>query len=306
LHLIGWNRGAEQLYGWRRDEVLGRVPPNIPADRLEDTLKLWRNVVEHGFLLANYEDERLTRDGGRVPVLLSLSPMYDENGGIIGLMGIAKDLSALKAVEHQRRELSRLAERETLAMDLHDNTIQALHGAVLLLSAVERQTDADLAYMRSAARLVREQLSEAILHLRTRVLELNPGNGTRPRLVAGLERLADQVRANVRMRVTVDIDDRAEPLLSQDQVEQLLGLASEALSNALRHAGARCLGVRLSRQRRKVVLAVSDDGVGFDTARTTSGQGLANMSARADRLRARLAVVSTPGVGTEVRVEVPV
>ena len=51
-------------------------------------------------------------------------------------------------------------------MDLHDNTIQALHGAVLLLSAVERQTDADLEYMRTAARQVREQLSDAILQLR--------------------------------------------------------------------------------------------------------------------------------------------
>jgi PAS domain S-box-containing protein len=306
LRLIGWNRGAEQLYGWQRDHVLGGMPPNIPADRLEDTLQMWRSVLEHGQAIANYEDERLTRDGARVPVLLSMSPMHGENGTVIGMMTIAKDLSALKAVEQQRRKLSSLAEREALAMDLHDNTIQALHGAVLLLSAVERQTDADLDYMRDAARLVREQLSDAIQQLRHRVLDLNASSQTKPGLVAGLERLADQVRSNVRIDVEADIDREVEPLLAQEQVEQLLGLASEALYNAVRHAGATCLSLSLSRQQHRVVLVVADDGMGFDTTRSSVGHGLANMAARAERLQAHLAVVSAQGGGTEVRVEVPV
>jgi PAS domain S-box-containing protein len=306
MRLIGWNRGAEQLYGWRRDEVLGRMPPNIPEDRLDETVRLWHAVLEQGQSVANHEDERVTRDGRRVPTLLSMSPMHDEDGSVIGLMGIAKDLSALKAVEQQQRKLSRLAEREALAMDLHDNTIQALHGAVLLLSAVERQTDADLDYMRSAARLVREQLSEAIQQLRRRVLDLNPNPQTRPRLVAGLERLVDQVRTNVRVRVEFDVDREIETLLSPEQTEQLLGLASEALYNAVRHAGAACLRLHLTRQQHRVVLVVADDGVGFDTTRASAGHGLANMSARAERLQAHLAVLSAPGAGTEVRVEVPV
>jgi len=306
MRLIGWNRGAEQLYGWRRDEVLGLLPPNVPEDRFEDTLRLWHSVLQHGQSVANLEDERLTRDGGRVPTLLSMSPMHDETGKVIGMMGIAKDLSALKAVEQQQRKLSRLAEREALAMDLHDNTIQALHGAVLLLSAVERQTDADLDYMRNAARLVREQLSDAIQQLRHRVLDLNPTSQTGPGLVAGLERLAEQVRSNVRIRLDVDVDKEIELLLSPQQVDQLLGLASEALYNAVRHSGAACLSLNLIRQQHRVLLVVTDDGVGFDTTRKSSGHGLANMSARAERLQAHLTVASAPGVGTEVRLEVPV
>jgi PAS domain S-box-containing protein len=306
MRLIGWNRGAEQLYGWRRDEVLGRTPPNIPAERREETAALWRIVLEKGQSIANYEEERLTRAGKRVPTLSSMSPMRDETGAVIGVMGIAKDLSAFKAVEQQQRALSRLAERESLAMDLHDNTIQALHGAVLLLSAVERQTDADLDYMRGAARLVREQLSDAIQQLRNRVLDLSESAQARPRLVTGLERLADQVRSNVRIRVDVDIDPALESVLSPEQVDHVLALASEALFNAVRHAGATRLTLRLIRQNRRAVLVVSDDGMGFDTsARRSRGHGLTNMSARARQLHARLGVVSTPGKGTEVRVEVP-
>jgi PAS domain S-box-containing protein len=307
MRLIGWNRGAEQLYGWRRDEVLGQMPPNIPTERLEETLELWRGVLERGQSIANYEEDRLTRDGARVPTLSSMSPMRDESGSVIGVMGIAKDLSALKAVQQQQRMLSRLAERESLAMDLHDNTIQALHGAVLLLSAVERQTDADLEFMRNAARQVREQLTDTIQQLRHRVLDLNSNPDGSSQLVVGLERLVEQVRSNVRVWVEVDLDTTVEQLLSQDQVEHVLALASEALFNAVRHAAATSLALHLTRRNRAVVLLVADDGVGFDTStRRSGGQGLANMAARARQMKAQFSVTSTPGVGTEVRVEVPV
>ncbi|HEY2594222.1 MAG TPA: GAF domain-containing protein, partial [Chloroflexota bacterium] len=277
--LIGWNHGAEQLYGWRRDEVLGRVPPHIPSERLDETHELWRVVHEHGQTIASYEDERLTRDGARLPVLTSMCPVRDEGGAIVGVMSIDKDLSALKAVEQQQRLLSRLAERELLAMHLHDNTIQALHGAVLLLSAVERQTDADLDFMRSAARDVREQLSDAIQELRNRLLDLSPSPDEGPRLVTGLERLAHQVRSNVRLHVEVDVDPEVEGLLQPDQVEHLLALASEALFNAVRHAGATRLTLKLTRQGQRIVLVIADNGVGFDTpARARSGHGLTNMA----------------------------
>jgi PAS domain S-box-containing protein len=307
MRLIGWNRGAEQLYGWRREEVLGRAPPHIPSERREEAGALWRVVLEQDQSIASYEDEGLTRDGARVPTLSSVSPMRDEHGAVIGVMTIAKDLSALKAAEQQQRIVSRLAERESLAMDLHDNTIQALHGAVLLLSAVERQTDADLDYMRSAAREVRQQLSDAIQELRNRVLDLSPGRDEGPRLVSGLERLAHQVRSNVRVGVDVDIDPEVERVLTPEQVAHLLPLASEALFNAVRHAGATRLTLRLTRHGQRVVLIIADNGVGFDTsAHGSKGRGLSNMATRAVRLQAQLGVVSTPGAGTEVRVEVPV
>jgi signal transduction histidine kinase len=98
-----------------------------------------------------------------------------------------------------------------------------------------------------------------------------------------------------------------EQLLSQDQVEHVLALASEALFNAVRHAAATSLALHLTRRNRAVVLLVADDGVGFDTStRRSGGQGLANMAARARQMKAQFSVTSTPGVGTEVRVEVPV
>ncbi|MBV8715310.1 MAG: GAF domain-containing protein [Chloroflexi bacterium] len=307
LRLLGWNRGAERLYGWRRDDVLGRFLPNIPSEQQAETARLWQTVLETGQSVANVEQERLTRTGRRVPTLATISPMRDTTGSIVGVLEIAKDLTALKAFEEQQRKLSRAEEREAIAMDLHDNTLQTLHGAVLLLSALERQGGADPEYVRTAAGQVREQLTTAIQELRSRVLELRDKDAPRPGLVAGLQRLAEQVRSNVRTQVDLAIEPELESLIPAEYVDHLLAIANEAMFNAVRHARATRLQLELSRQHHALELAVWDDGTGFDTTRPsrTDAQGLANMSARARQLRGQLAVASRLGHGTEVRVQVP-
>jgi PAS domain S-box-containing protein len=307
LRLRGWNRGAEQLYGWSREEVLGETPPVLPAERHSITIELWKTVLERGDCLANLEEERLTRDGRRVPTLITLSPLRDETGAVIGVLSLAKDLSALKAVEEHRRMLSRLDERESLAMDLHDNTIQALHGASLLLSAAERRTDTDLDQLRATARQVREQLGDAIEQLRQRVLDLRVHPRTSYSLGDGLRRLAEQVCANLRLHVELDIDPDLDAVVPCHAIEDLLAIAREATFNAVRHAGATVLRLRVHAERGRLELIVRDNGAGFDTASADmfAGQGLANMSARAQQLHGTLVVVSGRGAGTEVRLEVP-
>lgn len=233
--------------------------------------------------------------------------MRDATGGIVGVMEIAKDLTALKAVEEQQRLLTRADEREAVAMDLHDNTLQALHGAVLLLSALERQQDTDGEAARAVAAQVREQLSAAIQQLRGRVLELREGPKPLSGLVDGLTRLAQQVRANVRTDVDVDIDTALDRLLPADYVDHLLAIASEAMFNAVRHARANRLQLLLHRSAQGVVLSIGDDGAGFETSQPVrlDAQGLANMALRARQLRGEFSVRSRLGHGTEVCVEVP-
>lgn len=306
LRLLCWNRGAERLYGWSRVEVLGGALPNVPAECAAETARLWQSVLETGQSVANVEQVRLTRAARRLPMLVTLSPMRHASGATVGVMEIAKDLTTLKAIEEQQRELSRIEEREAIAMDLHDNTLQALHGAVLLLSAMER-TEADLDYLRSRTTQVREQLAAAIQQLRGRVLELRDGESSRPGLVASLERLANQVRSNVRTLVDVQIDPDVESLILPTHIDHLLAVASEAMFNAVRHGRASAVQLRLSRTEQGVALSISDDGSGFDTSRPNrpDAQGLANMSARARQVGGHLVVTSRPSEGTVVRLDVP-
>jgi signal transduction histidine kinase len=94
--------------------------------------------------------------------------------------------------------------------------------------------------------------------------------------------------------------------LPTDVEEGLYRIAQEALNNALKHAQAKCIAVKLRQGAQAVTLEVNDDGIGFDpsTAREQRGLGLPGMEERATGLGGRLAVNSRPGEGTSVKVEV--
>jgi signal transduction histidine kinase len=85
--------------------------------------------------------------------------------------------------------------------------------------------------------------------------------------------------------------------------EGLYRIAQEALNNALKHAGASLVTVRLRTVDGWVTLEVADNGIGFDPAAASGGMGLTNMRERAERLGARLAIESRPGEGTQITVE---
>ena len=103
-----------------------------------------------------------------------------------------------------------------------------------------------------------------------------------------------------------DIDEQAADLLSARQAAHLLQIAREAMSNSLRHAQAKATTVTLKRQNGCLRLEVSDDGVGFEPqSRSGRGHGLRNIAARAAELLARSEIISTPGQGARLRVEIP-
>jgi signal transduction histidine kinase len=103
-----------------------------------------------------------------------------------------------------------------------------------------------------------------------------------------------------------DIDSQAAGLLNARQAAHLLQIAREAMSNSLRHAQAKTTSVSLKRQNGCVHLEVIDDGVGFEQQTLAGrGHGLRNIAARATELLARSEIISTPGHGTRLRVEIP-
>jgi two-component system sensor histidine kinase UhpB len=95
------------------------------------------------------------------------------------------------------------------------------------------------------------------------------------------------------------------PPLTPEQELVVYRVAQEALTNALRHSGARALRFSLRADGQDVVLTVEDDGRGFDPALVSSASGIRGMRERALLVRARLQVDSAPGEGTTVRLRTP-
>ncbi len=204
------------------------------------------------------------------------------------------------------RELSIVAERNRLALELHDAVSQKLFSLVLTAEAAGTQLDRDADAARAHVARLQELAREALEELRSLILELRPPELERDGLCGALRKHVDLLRRLHRVRIDVEVDDAAGGGRSDGEV---LRVAQEALQNAVRHANAQRVHVRLGLHDGRLMLEVSDDGAGFDPADPglrSRRLGLTSMEERARRLGGRLEIRSAPGAGTRVRLEAPV
>ncbi|WP_435107637.1 sensor histidine kinase [Nocardiopsis synnemataformans] len=223
----------------------------------------------------------------------------------------------IRELRESRLEVARLseetgamAERERLAREMHDTLAQGFTSIVALTQAVESEMDADPALARRHLALMRETAAENLAEARAMVAARQPVGLDSQTLEAALDRVA--FRLGGELGVPVDTAVLGAPAtLSNDFQICLLRTAQEALANVRRHAGAGHVRVTLEYTRTAdgspgpVELSVTDDGVGFDPGRPSSGNGLANMRHRADDAGGVLEVDSAPGRGTRVRMSLP-
>lgn len=109
--ITSWNAGAEMLFGYTADEVIGRpITLLFPADRLEEERAIEQAVLLEGESVNRYETVRLHKDGTLIDVSLTISPIRNEQGDIIGATKFAHDISDRKKAEMRIRELNRTLE----------------------------------------------------------------------------------------------------------------------------------------------------------------------------------------------------
>jgi signal transduction histidine kinase len=208
---------------------------------------------------------------------------------------------------HERsRELSIVEERNRLARELHDAVTQQLFGVVLaaqsageLLARGDATAGEELGRVQALARGAMDELRSVVFELRPASLEAE-----------GLEQVLRK-HVEVLRRVSgraIELRIAAPPPLRAEAAGQVFRIAQEALQNALRHAESERIEVRLEDGGGRLLLTVADDGRGFDPdAPVLRGRrlGLTSMEERATELGGRLSVVSRPGEGTTVRLELP-
>lgn len=139
--VLEWNKGAECLYGYKREEVLGKPLPIIPKSRLKELHMLHEKVKKEGSV-KNYETQRMDKNGQLKDVVLSLSPIKDRDLNIIAVISIARDITIQKRLQKQMQQAEKLA------------------GIGRLAAGIAHQLNTPLASIRLSAQMLEDAIND--------------------------------------------------------------------------------------------------------------------------------------------------
>jgi PAS domain S-box-containing protein/excisionase family DNA binding protein len=284
--IVDWNRGAEQLYGYTAAEVIGRpIALLIPDDR-PDEFPAIMGQLRRGERIDHFETERVRKDGQRLTVSVTISPVRDLAGQIVGASAIARDITERKQAEQEReallaREQQARTEAE-VALRLRDEFLSvashelrtplaALKGyAQIALRRLERVGQVEPERMAEALRVIAKQ-SDKLDRLLSQLLDisrLEAGKLTLDPQPTDLTVLVEQVVASMRARgathpITVSAPPALEAQVDPLRLEQVL---VNLLDNAIKYSpDASPIEVTVSRSAHDDALeiAMRDHGLGI-------------------------------------------
>lgn len=307
--VIEANPAFRELLGYTDADLRSMTLYDFVAHDRANVDKHFARVVEHG---EHFLGERTwrCRDGSLVEMEVSSNLLF--YGGRQALCVVARDVSDRKRAENERRFLTQRLmsiaedERKKLSQDLHDELGQMLTALRFVLDALQASLPKELEISQAKcadASLLLEQIGSSVRNL---LFELRPSLLDDLGLVPTLEWYIARF-----MRRTPCIAVKFEALgvkgrLVPDQETVLFRVLQECLNNVLKHARAENVIVSLTSSYPKIIFLVKDDGIGFDPKEARNeniGIGLAGMRERVASIGGSLEVVSGPGQGTIIRVE---
>jgi signal transduction histidine kinase len=198
-------------------------------------------------------------------------------------------------VEEAKQEWALMSERQRILADMHDGLGASLIG---LLRHVQ-SGNADRAS-------IEQCVQEALQEMRIAIDALQPREGDIAAVLGSLRYRLDDIIRSSGVSLVWEVEELpAVGDLKPSAVFALQRMLLEAITNALKHSGARLLRVTARARDRDVEISIEDDGCGFDPSQRPAGLGLANMRARAQRIGARVRIHTSPGRGTDVTISVP-
>jgi two-component system NarL family sensor kinase len=296
------------LRTFRTGDLRGAANVNVvECSRLDDAIEGTEGLSYHASIPLYAGEKRLGMLNVARENWQELTP---EELQLLYTIGYQVGIAVERARLHQRASLLATAEERTrLARELHDSLAQSLSAVTLQLEAadevVQRAPDKAQPKIEEALRLTREALVETrrVVHdLRAGALQGKP-------LPQALRELGATYARTYDVKVIVTSSGPVNRLTPHLEAG-LFRIAQEALTNAVRHAGARLVRLRLTIGLDVVTMSIKDDGHGFEMERLLArdhaeGFGITGMIERARLLGGRLQIESEPGKGTRIRTVVP-
>lgn len=202
------------------------------------------------------------------------------------------------------------AERERTSRDIHDGPAQVLANAIFEIEYIERVADrtTDQRVIRAELKKMREQLRASLESVRAMIFDLRPPTLSQLGLANAICAYAADFEARFGIRVETVMDETETGLLPQQELA-IFRVMQEALQNVHKHAHASLVRIEWTKEPSRLVLRVTDDGVGFDLVKAAHRRrsvGLLSMRERAELIGGSLQVQAAPERGTAVTLVLPV
>lgn len=313
VHSSGEDEPMDLMLGKRDDEIW-------PGSSAEEVTSLKQSVIDTG--QAVQKEIKIRTDQDCSWYIFNLDPDFDEAGQVCGLIGAALNVTELRSLEEENKERAtrleiqrrlteyREKERMELARDLHDGPIQTILSALMSINyALEASHEPELVEELETVGL-RLQVAEE--EIRNMIYQLRPPSLTHFGLSKAIKAHAERfLNTNARVQLCLDLPDEEDNLSEYTRLT-LFRIFQEAFSNTLRHAHASQIDIHFTHAPAQAILHIRDNGQGFalpcgiDTLVQNGHYGLASMRERAEAIGGEIHILSNPGEGTSVSVDVPI
>lgn len=338
-----WNHAAERLYGFTAEEAIGRpITITVPTDRMHE-LQSYMARVRRGDRVDHMETIRIRKDGSRLDVSITVSPIRDDSGNIIGLSKSSRDITERRRFEAElwrknvELELANRAKDSFLASMSHElrtplNSIIGFTGTMLMKLPGDLTVDQErhLQLIQFSARhllsLINDLLNLAKVQSGKAELAVEP-----VRAEEALEEVAATLRPGAEGKgLSFGVSLPPEPISIRTDRRSLIQILMNLTTNAIKFTttgGIRLDAARVTdaaRSRSEVALRVTDTGLGIrpedqkrlfepfeqfhrEHTQTDAGSGLGlHLSQRmANLLGGRIEVLSQPGQGSTFTLYLP-
>ena len=304
-----WNAAAEHIFGFTAAEAIGQpVTMLIPWERRDEEKKILEKVRRGERV--HLETIRVTKTGKRFNASVTVTPLRDATGRLVGAAKLLRDISdqtrANEALSRVSRKLitAQEEERTRIARELHDDIGQRLAVLAMELASVAGGSPGSFGVSSRAIELQR-QVSEIIRDVQDLSHELHSSKLALG-IAASVRLFCHEFSDQQKIRIDVEANDITSQLPSTVPLT-LFRILQEALHNSVKHGGARHCRVRLWEADGWIHLAVGDDGAGFDVeaAKRSHGIGLISMEERIKLVDGVLSIKSQPQHGTNINARVP-
>lgn len=267
--VTSWNRCAERMFGYSAEEMIGRpITTIIPTELHEDETRIL-STVARGERIEHFETVRLRKDGEMVEVSLTVSPVRDESGRIVGAAKIARDITQRKKAEQALRTSERLASVGKLAATVAHEINNPLESVVNLIYLAKNSED--LGDSKRFLSLAEEEL-ERVSHLTRQTLGFYRESKSVAQLQIGallksLEAVfASRVR-NKSIRIATEVNEELEHCAVPGEIRQVIANLVTNSVDAVEQGGQIRIrfaqGTDWKNNRRGLRLTVADSGDGI-------------------------------------------